>query len=122
MAARYGVPFFLTSSFMRPGRLIIYPNIALALAFPAAALAVQDCEINGQNVNPANGGTTEGKTGIMKCRDRDTGKVFREEEYRNGRPIGYRKFIEFSGDSIVASYNEASSITRTGQESRAPTG
>ncbi|HKO67861.1 MAG TPA: hypothetical protein VJU53_08660 [Burkholderiaceae bacterium] len=36
-------------------------------------------------MNPANGSTTEGKTGVMKCRDRDTGELVCEEEYRNGR-------------------------------------
>lgn len=80
--------------------------LAASLALPTAAFAVQDCEINGQHVNPANGGTTEGKTGIMKCLDRDTGKLVREEEYRNGRSIGYRKFIDTSGDTIVSHYNE----------------
>lgn len=80
--------------------------VTSSFALPAGALAVQDCELNGQHVNPANGGTTEGKTGIMKCRDRDSGKLVREEEYRNGRSIGYRKFIEFSGDTIVSHYNE----------------
>ena len=84
---------------MRIGRLGIHWHIAVFCAFPVAAFAVQDCEINGQHVNPANGSTTEGKTGIMKCRDRDSGKLVREEEYRNGRPVGYRKFIEFSGDT-----------------------
>ncbi len=79
---------------------------AAVLAVPATAFAVQDCEINGQHVNPANGATTEGKTGIMKCRDRDSGKLVSEEEYRNGRPVGYRKFVDFSGDTIVANYNE----------------
>ena len=91
---------------MRIGQLSVHWSIAIVVSLPAAALAVQDCEINGQHVNPANGGTTEGKTGIMKCRDRDTGKLVREEEYRNGRSIGYRKFIEFSGDTIIANYNE----------------
>lgn len=91
---------------MRIGRLSIHWHIAVFCAFPVAAFAVQDCEINGQHVNPANGSTTEGKTGIMKCRHRDSGKLVREEEYRNGRPVGYRKFIEFSGDTIVANYNE----------------
>lgn len=30
----------------------------------------------------------------------------REEEYKNGRSVGYRKFIDFSGETIVANYNE----------------
>lgn len=90
--------------------------LASALALPAAALAVQDCEINGQHVNPANGGTTEGKTGIMKCRDRDSGKLVREEEYRNGRSVGYRKFIELTRDTIIANYNERGN--RAGESSK----
>lgn len=79
---------------------------ALSLAWCTSALAVQDCEINGADVNPANGNTTAGKTGIMKCRDRDSGKLVREEEYRNGRAVGYRKFVDFQGETIVANYNE----------------
>jgi antitoxin component YwqK of YwqJK toxin-antitoxin module len=53
-----------------------------------------------------NGNETAGKTGIMKCKDRETGKLVREEEYRNGRAVGYRKFIDFQGQTIVANYNE----------------
>ena len=47
-----------------------------ALMFVAAGLAhaVQDCEVGGQNVNPANGSTTAGKTGLMRCKDRDSGE------------------------------------------------
>src|SRR5678816_3281604 len=91
---------------MRIRKLRLHWSLAIVLAIPAVGLAVQDCEISGQHVNPANGATTEGKTGIMKCRDRDTGKLVREEEDRNGRSVGYRKFIEFSGDTISANYNE----------------
>ncbi len=36
---------------------------ALVCAAPLAALAVQDCELGGAPVNPANGSTTAGKTG-----------------------------------------------------------
>ena len=47
---------------------------AAGLALAAhAAHAVQDCELNGQSVNPANGHTTAGKTGLMRCQDADTG-------------------------------------------------
>src|SRR5688572_13268264 len=70
------------------------------------AYAVQDCEMNGQHVNPANGSTYAGKTGIMKCVDRDTKKLVREEEYRNGRAIGYRKFVDHYGKTGVGNYNE----------------
>lgn len=56
--------------------------------FPGIALGIQDCTLNGQDVNPDNGYTTEGKSGIMICRDRDSGVLEREEELRNGRFIG----------------------------------
>lgn len=62
-------------------------GLALALA-PPPAHAVQDCTLNGESVNPANGATTRGKTGLMACRDRDSGKVVREEELRNGESVG----------------------------------
>ena len=57
-------------------------------AMPASA-AVYDCDIDGEHVNPANGSTTAGKTGIMKCVDRDTRKLVREQEYRDGRAVGF---------------------------------
>ena len=62
------------------------------LALAPGALAVQDCELNGQSVNPANGYTTEGKTGIMRCRDRDSGQVVREEELRAGKFVGVVRY------------------------------
>ena len=51
-------------------------------------IAVQDCELNGTSVNPANGSTTEGKTGIMRCKDRDSGLLVREQELRVGAFVG----------------------------------
>lgn len=78
---------------------------ATALAAGAAHAAVLDCEINGQSVNPANGSTTAGKTGIMKCVERETRKFSREEEYRDGKAVGYRKSVDFSGNVSVGSYN-----------------
>lgn len=43
-------------------KLICRCAVSAALILPAPVLAVQDCEINGQHVNPANGNTTQGKT------------------------------------------------------------
>ena len=65
-----------------------------------------DCELNGQHVNLDNGSTTAGKSGIVKCVDRESRKPMREEEYRNGRAIGYRKSVDFSGNTSVGNYNE----------------
>src|SRR5688572_29826292 len=83
--------------------------LTLALAWTAAGIAhaaVLDCEMNGQPVNPSHGGTTAGKTGIMKCVDRETRKFAREEEYRDGKRMGYRKSVDFNGNVSVGHYNE----------------
>jgi hypothetical protein len=48
------------------------------------ALAVESCELNGQHVNPNNGNTTAGKTGLMRCRDGEGGAVVREQELQGG--------------------------------------
>lgn len=66
--------------------------MAAALLFPLGAYAVQDCTVNGASVNPANGNTTAGKTGIMRCVDRDTGQLMREEELRNGKSVGLERY------------------------------
>ena len=70
--------------------------IALALlAFAAAGVqAVQDCELDGQHVNPSNGSTTAGKTGLMRCRDRDSGVLQREQELQDGKFMGLVRYYE----------------------------
>jgi antitoxin component YwqK of YwqJK toxin-antitoxin module len=54
------------------------------------------CELNGESVNPANGNTTAGKTGLMRCRTED-GNLQREEELRNGKFMGKRVFYSRDG-------------------------
>ncbi|MFZ2999853.1 MAG: hypothetical protein WA071_05970 [Undibacterium umbellatum] len=68
--------------------------VIAATLFSSASVvfAVEDCEINKESVNPANGSTTAGKTGIMKCVDRDTGKLVREQELRAGVNIGLVRY------------------------------
>jgi len=61
---------------------------ALLLAAAGAAHAVQDCELNGQHVNTANGNTTAGKTGLIRCKDRDSGQMVREQQLQNGVFMG----------------------------------
>ena len=64
-----------------------------ALAFAAAlagspAFAVQVCELNGEHVNPANGSTTQGRSGLMRCREGEGGPVVREQELQKGVFMG----------------------------------
>lgn len=66
--------------------------LLLSIALPAHA--VLDCDIGGVHVNPANGSTTAGKTGLMRCKDRDTGETQREQELRDGRFVGLIRFYE----------------------------
>lgn len=59
-----------------------------------AVHAVQNCELNGERVNPANGHTTQGKTGVMRCKDRDSGELQREQELRNGVFMGAVRYYD----------------------------
>ncbi|NJN00867.1 MAG: hypothetical protein HC793_04735, partial [Aquincola sp.] len=63
------------------------------LATPALA-QVMDCDIGGQSVSPSNGSTTAGKTGLMRCVDRSTRELLREEELRDGRFVGVKRWYE----------------------------
>ena len=65
---------------------------ALALS-SSAAYAVQDCEFNGQHINTNNGAETAGKTGMVRCKDRDSGKTEREYELRDGKSIGLSRYF-----------------------------
>lgn len=77
-----------------PALLRVAGVMAAMLAFGNAAHAVQDCELNGQGVNPANGNTTAGKTGLMRCKDRDSGLPMREQQLQNGTFMGLVRFYE----------------------------
>lgn len=79
--------FFLRNS------LLILPILFTA---PLAQAQVLRCEMNGESVNPANGHTTAGKTGLMRCVTEE-GKLQREEEIRNGKFMGKRVFYNRDG-------------------------
>ena len=65
-----------------------------ALLCATAACAVQDCEIDGQSVNPANGSTTAGKTGLMRCKERGSNELQREAQVQNGVFMGPVRIYE----------------------------
>jgi len=68
--------------------------LCACLLAPAWAYAVQDCELNGESVNPNHGGTTAGKTGIMRCKDRDSGQMMREQELQGGKYMGLVRYYK----------------------------
>ncbi len=81
------------------------PRVALAPLVLAAALAalappvlaVDRCELNGESVNPNNGNTTAGKTGLMRCRDGDSGRLRREQELKGGVFMGVERWFDDDG-------------------------
>ncbi|MGI4779935.1 MAG: hypothetical protein ACRYGA_17765 [Janthinobacterium lividum] len=81
----------------------IWLAVALGLSTSLAAHAVQDCELDGTAVNPANGDTTRGKTGLMRCRDRDSGQLEREQELRNGSFMGVVR--HYSNGRVAREYS-----------------
>ncbi|MEO7887193.1 MAG: hypothetical protein ABI893_12010 [Polaromonas sp.] len=66
--------------------------LCLCLLAPVWAHAMQDCEVNGESVNPNHGGTTAGKTGIMRCKDRDSGQLMHEQELQGGKFMGVVRY------------------------------
>ncbi|HEY4375291.1 MAG TPA: hypothetical protein VGN52_25430 [Burkholderiales bacterium] len=75
----------------------LFALLAWACVFlsPAYAQPLR-CELNGESINPNNGNTTAGKTGLMRCRTED-GALQREEELRNGKYVGKRVFYGRDG-------------------------
>ena len=65
------------------------------LPFCAPALAAR-CELGGVEVNTDNGATTAGKSGILKCYKPD-GKLWREQELRDGKYLGLDKRYDDDG-------------------------
>lgn len=53
--------------------------------------------MNGKSVNPSNGAETAGLTGLLQCRDEDTGKLQREQELHNGKYLGLQRFYDREG-------------------------
>ena len=65
---------------------------AFAVLYTPVAHAIQLCDLDGQPVNPANGATTAGKSGLMRCRDGEGGPVVREQELQRGVFMGVVRY------------------------------
>ncbi len=75
-------------------RKIIFAILFIATqAISTEASAIIRCELNGKSVNTSNGNETAGLTGLLRCKNEDTGKLQREQEIRNGKFMGlYRQY------------------------------
>lgn len=65
--------------------------------------AAQDCEVNGVPVNPALHRSLRGKSGLMRCVDRTSGVLVREQELQNGRLTGLVR--NFTDGQLLKEYN-----------------
>jgi len=80
---------------MTPRRTALRGAAALLMLLGAATAHAQlDCELNGRSVNPADGSSTAGKTGLLRCKDRATGELQREEQVQNGVSMGLVRIYE----------------------------
>lgn len=92
---------------MHHERRLLSLSFALVLALCSGhALAVPRCELNGESVNPNNGNTTAGKTGVMRCVDDDGQVRLREQTLRDGRFVGPVVMVLASGERREYSVNE----------------
>ncbi len=66
----------------------------LALLCATLAHAQLDCELNGRSVNPDDGSSMAGKTGLLRCRDRSSGELQRESQIQNGVATGLMRIYE----------------------------
>jgi antitoxin component YwqK of YwqJK toxin-antitoxin module len=72
---------------MRLRRLSFLSTLLAASVLPIAAHAGTGCELDGQAINLDDGKSTAGKSGLIRCYDRD-GAVLREEQLQNGVKMG----------------------------------
>jgi antitoxin component YwqK of YwqJK toxin-antitoxin module len=77
-----------------PRLLLTGLAVLVPLLGATAAHAQLDCDLNGRGVNPNNGASLAGKTGLLRCKDRDSGELQREEQVQNGVSMGLVRIYE----------------------------
>ena len=68
-----------------------------ASAYGTSAEAVIRCEIDGKPLNVSNGAELAGKTGLVRCREEDTGHLQREQTLQNGKFLGLERMFDREG-------------------------
>ncbi|HOZ63927.1 MAG TPA: hypothetical protein PK497_05925 [Burkholderiaceae bacterium] len=77
---------------------LVYAAFLIAtLSISTRAEAIIRCEMNGKPVNSNNGAETAGLTGLLRCREEDTGRLQREQELRDGKYLGVERFFDREG-------------------------
>jgi len=86
-----------------PSHAVLAAVLGLWLA--GAAHAAPKCELAGEPVNPANGFTTAGKSGLMRCTDDDGPVRLREQTLQYGRFVGPARWVYRDGSRKEHSTN-----------------
>lgn len=66
-------------------------------AYGTSAEAIIRCELNGKAINISNGAETAGQSGLVRCRDENTGHVPREQQLQNGKFMGLERMFDREG-------------------------
>lgn len=72
--------------------------VAALYSIASGVWAVPHCELNGKSVSPYNGSTTDGLTGMMRCKEETTGLPTSEQELRGGVFMGLSRFYDATGN------------------------
>lgn len=70
----------------------------------ASVADARRCVLNGEEVNPDNGSTTAGKTGVLTCY-RDDGSLWYEQALKDGEHLGLDRFHDEDGSVRERSVN-----------------
>ena len=68
-----------------------------ASAYGTSACAIIRCELHGKPINVSNGAELAGKSGLVRCKEEDTGHLQREQELRGGKFIGQERMLDREG-------------------------
>lgn len=92
--------------------LVLNCGLCFAALFSQSSFASEDCSLNGESVSMYNGATTAGKTGIIRCKDRDTGKLLREREIKAGKIYGLAR--QYRDGVLILEYTDEENGQRHG--------
>ena len=76
----------------------------LALCCCCSLAQARHCELNGKEVNPDNGSTTAGQTGLLRC-FRDDGQLWYEQALQDGEHLGLDRWHDSDGSVRERSVN-----------------
>lgn len=92
---------------------LLAATFCVAAALPARA-QLQDCTLDGAPVNLDHGATTRGKSGLVRCVDRQSRELLREFTLQDGRSVGLQRYYRRGRLASEATVNE-----RNAREGRA---